>query len=178
MQAINGIVPDGKALVYKAREEAVQYEKMYGIKMPGKVIAERVAQTTHLSTIYMGKRPYGTSAIVASHDKISGFTLWMVEPSGQCYQYFGCASGRGKQLARNEIEKGGFKEMTCQEAVPKVMKILLKAQDEIKDQKMEVEISMISEATNFRHVVLSRADLDPLQKKTEEEIESEDVDMS
>ena len=32
----------------------------------------------------------------------------MVEPSGNCYQYYGCAQGRGKQLARNEIEKTKF----------------------------------------------------------------------
>ena len=36
----------------------------------------------------------------------------MIEPNGANYQYYGCASGRGKQLARNEIEKGKFREMT------------------------------------------------------------------
>lgn len=51
----------------------------------------------------------------------------MIEPSGASYEYYGCASGRGRQLARNEIEKRNFKEMTVTEALPQIAKILLKA---------------------------------------------------
>ena len=40
---MNGLIPDGKSLVFRAREEATQYEKMFGIKIPGKVLAERLA---------------------------------------------------------------------------------------------------------------------------------------
>ena len=58
---------------------------------------------------------------------MKGFQLYMIEPSGACYQYYGCASGRGKQYARNEIEKTKFGEMTVEEALPKVAKILLQA---------------------------------------------------
>lgn len=76
------MVPDGKSLVHKAREEADQYEKMYSVDMPGKILAERLALNVHQNTIYMGKRPYGTSAIIASYEKIGGLSLWMVEPSG------------------------------------------------------------------------------------------------
>ena len=55
------------------------------------------------------------------------FGLYMVEPSGTVYEYYGCASGRGKQLARNEIEKKNYREITVQEALPQIAKILLKA---------------------------------------------------
>jgi len=65
-----------------------------------------------MSTIYNGKRPFGSSMVMAAHDNMKGPTLWMIEPSGACYQYYGCASGRGRQLARNEIEKSNFREMT------------------------------------------------------------------
>ena len=51
----------------------------------------------------------------------------MIEPSGACYQYYGCASGRGKQLARNEIEKGNFTEKTVEESLPLVAKLILKS---------------------------------------------------
>ena len=51
----------------------------------------------------------------------------MIEPSGASYEYYGCASGRGKQLARNEIEKTNFNDMTVNEALPLIAKILLKA---------------------------------------------------
>jgi 20S proteasome subunit alpha 7 len=81
----------------------------------------------------------------------------MVEPSGSCYQYYGCASGRGKQFCRNEIEKTNFRDLTVEEALPKVAKILLNAQEEMKEKKQELELSYISESSQFRHKIMDRA---------------------
>ena len=61
-----------------------------------------------MQTIYNGYRPIGSSLIFAKHDTMKGRALYMIEPSGTCFQYYGCASGRGKQMARNEIEKNKF----------------------------------------------------------------------
>lgn len=88
-----------------------------------------------MSTVYASFRPFGTSLIMAAYDHLKGVGLYMVEPSGSCYEYYGCASGRGKQLARNEIEKTNFREMTVDEALPLIAKILLKAQEEMKEKK-------------------------------------------
>ena len=113
--------------MYRGREEAKQYNDNFGIKIPGQVIAERLANTTQMNTVYSYQRPYGSAVILASHDMMKGATLWMVEPAGTCYQYYGCAAGRGRQLARNEIEKGNFRELTVEQALPKVAKLLLKS---------------------------------------------------
>jgi 20S proteasome subunit alpha 7 len=88
-----------------------------------------------MSTVYASYRPFGTSLILAGHDTLKGFGLYMIEPSGSSFEYYGCASGRGKQLARNEIEKTNFREMTVEAALPLVTKILLKAQEEMKEKK-------------------------------------------
>ena len=40
---VNGLTPDGRALMYRSREEATQYEEMFGINIPGKTLAERIA---------------------------------------------------------------------------------------------------------------------------------------
>ena len=93
---------------------------------------------------------------------MKGAQLWMIEPSGQMFQYYGCSSGRGKQLCRNEIEKGKFREKTIEQALPLVSKMLLKAQDEMKEKKMELELSVLSEATKWQHKVLDRATCDQL----------------
>ena len=50
-------------------------------------------------------------------------------------------------MARNEIEKTKFREMTVEEAIPKIAKILLKCQEEMKDKKQELELSFISESS-------------------------------
>lgn len=36
------MIPDGKSLMFRAREEATQYEKMFGIRIPGNTLAERL----------------------------------------------------------------------------------------------------------------------------------------
>jgi len=157
---VNGLIPDGKSLMYRAREEAQQYEKMFGIKIPGSVLAERLGMRAQMNTVYASQRPYGTSMALATHDHLKGFGLFMIEPSGACFEYYGCASGRGKQLARNEIEKKNFREMNVQDALPHIVKILLKSQEEMKEKKQEIELSMISEETNFTHKIIDRAIVD------------------
>lgn len=40
---INGLTPDGRATIQRAREESSQYEGMFGIRIPGSVLADRMA---------------------------------------------------------------------------------------------------------------------------------------
>ena len=175
---VNGLVPDGKSLMFRAREEATQYEKMFGIRIPGHSLSERLGMRAQMNTIYASQRPYGSSVVLATHDHIKGLGLFMIEPSGACYEYYGCASGRGKQLARNEIEKKNFREMTVNEALPHIAKILLKSQEEMKEKKQEIELSIISDETKYNHRILDRVFVDQLTAKAAEEIENEQMEMA
>lgn len=125
--------------------------------------------------MYANYRPIGSAMIISSHDQIKGFGLFMLEPSGTLYEYYGCASGRGKQLARNEIEKTKFLEITVAEAVPIIAKILLKSQEEMKEKKQELEISIISEETKFLHKVLDREYVARLTTQAQQDIENEQM---
>lgn len=151
---------------------------MFGIKIPNHVLADRLAMQCQLSTVYSGKRPYGTSLVIAGHDSVKGLGLYMVEPSGACFEYYGCASGRGKQLARNEIEKANFRGMTVEQALPLIAKILLKSQEEMKEKKQELELSVLSEGTGYQHKILDRARVDALTAAALQEIENDQMDMS
>ena len=177
LQVVNGLVPDGRALMYRGREEAKQYNDNYGIKIPGMVIAERLANVTQMNTVYSSARPYGSTVVLACHDMMKGATLWMVEPAGTCYQYYGCAAGRGRQLARNEIEKTNFRELSVEESLPKVAKLLLKAQDEMKEKKQELELSVLTEGNNWVNKILDRPTCDALRQAALAEIENEDDNM-
>lgn len=64
--------------------------------MPGAVLAERLGLRAQMNTIYASQRPFGTSVALATYDSIKGLGLYMIEPSGASYEYWGCASGRGK----------------------------------------------------------------------------------
>jgi len=176
---VNGLVPDGKSMMYRAREEALQYEKMFGIRIPGNTLAERLGMRAQMNTVYASQRPYGTSVILASFDSLKGLGLFMVEPSGACYEYYGCASGRGKQLARNEIEKKNFRSMSVQEALPHIAKILLKSQEEMKEKKQELELSiLIEEGAAYSHKILDRVFVNQLTEQAAKEIEDELMEIA
>ena len=174
---INGVIPDGRNMVDEARKEVSQYKDHFGIECPGYVLADRLANKYQQHTAYNGYRPVASSLILANHHAMKGFALFMIEPSSSCFQYFGCSSGRGKQMARNEIEKGGFRDLTVEESLPKIAKILLKCQEEMKDKKQELELSILTEGTDFKHKILDRATIDRLTNVAKQEIQGEDVDM-
>lgn len=123
--AVTGLIPDGRALVERAKEECASFQKQYGIPITGKVLAERIGQVVHFNTYNLSARPYGCAVIIASFDPINGPALNLIDSSGQCFGYFGCAAGKGRQIARNEIEKLGPKNMACKEAAFHFVKMYL-----------------------------------------------------
>eukprot|EP00826_Nyctotherus_ovalis_P018566 TRINITY_DN1556_c0_g1_i8.p1 TRINITY_DN1556_c0_g1~~TRINITY_DN1556_c0_g1_i8.p1 ORF type:complete len:207 (-),score=60.49 TRINITY_DN1556_c0_g1_i8:53-673(-) len=122
---VTGLIPDGRALVWSARSESNSYYEFHGIPIPGKVLADRVAAVIHQHTMQSWYRPYGVVVIIASHDEFNGSALHMIDASGQCYGYFGCAAGKERQMARNEIEKLSPKDHSCKEAAFELAKICL-----------------------------------------------------
>lgn len=66
--------------------------------------------------------------------------------------------------------------MTVEQALPVVAKILIKAQEEMKDKKQELELSILTESTQWRHKVLDRATVDTLTANALQEIENEEME--
>jgi 20S proteasome subunit alpha 7 len=79
-------------------------------------LSQRLANYIQAHTLYSHVRPFGSGLLIASYDK-TGPRLYMIEPSGVCYGYFGCALGKARQAAKTELEKLNLKEMTCREVV-------------------------------------------------------------
>ena len=67
--------------------------------------------------------------------------------------------------------------MTVEEALPKVAQILLKAQQEMKDKKQELELSYISEKTAFKHRIMDRTLVDQVTEAAQRALKAEDVEM-
>ncbi len=63
-------------------------------------------------------RPFGISTILGGIDsETEEAQLYMIEPSGVFWGYHGCAIGKGRQLAKTEIEKLDLQQLTVREAV-------------------------------------------------------------
>ncbi|KAG1183571.1 hypothetical protein G6F35_015310 [Rhizopus arrhizus] len=68
-------------------------------------------------------RPFGTSTIVATMTEKEQPSLYMIEPSGVYWGYRGCAVGKGKSVAKTEIEKLDLENMTVREAVNEITRM-------------------------------------------------------
>ena len=64
-----------------------------------------------------GSRSLGVGVILGGYDR-DGPQLYVVEPSGITYRYFAAAIGKGKQVAKTEIEKLKLSGMTCRKGSP------------------------------------------------------------
>mmetsp|Transcript_1505 Transcript_1505/g.5155 ORF Transcript_1505/g.5155 Transcript_1505/m.5155 type:complete len:251 (+) Transcript_1505:196-948(+) len=145
--ACGGLVPDGRQVVNRTRAEASNYKSFYGDLIPGKVLCDRVASYKHLFSLYWSVRPFGVCSLLGCYDK-DGPALFMLEPSGVSYKYFGTAVGKGRQTAKTEIEKLNLKEMTCREGVVEVAKIIYGVHDDVKDKNFELELGWVCDESD------------------------------
>lgn len=82
-----------------------------------KILNERISSYIHAYTLYSAVRPFGVSIILAAYSPATGSEMYLIEPSGSSYGYFGCATGKAKQAAKTEIEKLKLAEMDIEELI-------------------------------------------------------------
>jgi len=148
--AIAGLSADGRQLVNKSRDEAVDYRNFYGSAIPGSILAKRVAGYVHMHTLYWYLRPFGCAVMLASFDQAP--ELHLIEPSGDFARYFATAEGKHKQAAKSELEKLPLETITCEQAVTEIAKIIYRLHDDIKDKEFELQLTWVCEASDRKHV--------------------------
>jgi len=148
--ATAGLVADARQLVRRGRAEANNYRASYGDSIPGRVVCDRLSGFVQAYTLYGSVRPFGCSILLGCMDK-RGPQLFMIEPSGTSWGYFGCAIGKGSRAAKTEIEKLKLSEMTAREAVFAAAKLIYSVHDDIKDKAFELELSWVCAETNGQH---------------------------
>ncbi|KAJ3289111.1 N-terminal nucleophile aminohydrolase [Rhizoclosmatium globosum] len=148
--ATAGLLADTRHIVSRTREEAQQYRDFYKSAIPGKVIADRVAGYVQAYTLYSSVRPFGVSTILATMDK-TGPGLFVVEPSGVHHGYFGAAVGKGRSVAKTELEKLKLTQLSAREAVKEAARIIYALHDEVKDKDFELELSWVCEESGGKH---------------------------
>lgn len=149
--AFAGLQADGKVLAGRAQDEARNYHDVYGDLVPGTILSERMGRFLHLFALYGSVRPFGASVLLAVYD-MNGPQVYLLEPSGQVNRYFGTAIGKGKQQAKTEIEKLNLSEMTCEEGVKALARIIYTVHDEAKDKEFELQMSWVCDASGRKHV--------------------------
>ncbi|KCV68430.1 hypothetical protein H696_04724 [Fonticula alba] len=180
--AAAGLLADARALVSRFREEYDHFKEFNSTVITGRVLCGRVARFAHAYTLHSSVRPFGVTALLASHSKENGPELFMIEPSGVAMRYFACAAGKGRQAARTELEKLDWMQLTAVEAVTHVIRILHIAHESNKEKPFDIDVSWICEQSDYKHEFVpdhifqeaQRAALEALQPEDDFDDEMED----
>lgn len=140
-----GIFADCKHIISRAREECQNWRENFNKEIPGERLADRLSQFMQVHTLYGSVRPFCCTMILASQDPMipGGSGLWMMEPTGLCHRHKACAAGKGRMLARSELEKLSFGELSLEDAIDHVARILILSHDASKDKPYDLEISYL-----------------------------------
>lgn len=169
---IAGVSADGRAIIDRAQGEASNYKSMYGDAIPGSVLADRVASYVHVFNLYWYVRPFGVCTMLACYDH-KGPQLYMIDPAGTCHKYFGCATGKGRQGAKNELSKLKLSEMTTKEATFAAAKIMHQVHDG--EKGFELEVAIISDETGRVFKRVEKEALAEAEAAAKAAIEAEDM---
>ncbi|ETW84575.1 threonine protease [Heterobasidion irregulare TC 32-1] len=169
--ATAGLLADGRHIARVASEEARGSREYHNGPVSIEPIAKRVGGYVQAYTLYSSVRPFGISTILGGVDK-NGPALFVVEPSGVFYGYHGAAVGKGRQLAKTELEKLKLSELSTREAVLEAARIIYLVHDDAKEKEFELEMSWIGDETGGRHVPVPQDLFDEADRKAREALET------
>ncbi|WWC85512.1 uncharacterized protein L201_000376 [Kwoniella dendrophila CBS 6074] len=177
-----GLLADGKHLTRRAREEASSFRENYNSPVSVQILSDRISAYLQAYTCYGSVRPFGLSSIIGGVDK-TGSKLFCIEPSGVYYGYRAVAVGKGKALAKTELEKIVNKDLesqqsgnvesslTCKQAIDEVARIIYLVHDDNKDKEFELELTWICEESGNKHALVPEELLKSAEEKAKAALE-------
>eukprot|EP01084_Bolivina_argentea_P207229 353613_1 len=102
---VTGRLPDARALIYKSRQIAAEFQFDNGYQIPVKHLANEVANYNQVFTQHAWKRVPGVSLLYCAIDDEIGPRLYMVDPAGSCYGYHAVSTGTKEQEGMSTLEK-------------------------------------------------------------------------
>ncbi|KIY73758.1 20S proteasome subunit [Cylindrobasidium torrendii FP15055 ss-10] len=169
--ATAGFLADGRTIATRARDESAGYRQTYLTPPPLKTLADRLGLYVQAYTLYSSVRPFGISTILGSVDK-DGPQLYVIEPSGVFFGYHGAAVGKGRQLAKTELEKIDLANISTRQAVKEAARIIYLVHDDAKEKEFELEMSWIGDESNGLHQPVPKDLFDEAEKAAKESLEN------
>lgn len=106
---VTGRIADGKAFLYRARQEAAEFWYNNGYDIPLSSLAKRLADIAQLTTQYIGSRPFGVAVILCGmelgDDGVYSPKCYKIDPAGSYLGWFATACGQKETEAINFLEK-------------------------------------------------------------------------
>ena len=101
----------------------------------------------------------------------------MIENSGNFYEYYTTATGKGRQIVKANVEKDNFalRNKTVNEGINDALKIIIKSYEG--EKETEYDVGVINEGTKFKHQVIDKNFVADAVKKVKEDIKNEKMDV-
>ena len=175
--AICGLIPDGRNIISRAKLEASTYLKNYGIDISGQILTERLSIYVHAHTCHWSVRPFGCCVLISSFDKDGKYHLFMLENSGNFFEYFSCAHGKGRQFVKAEVEKDNFKirNLNVKDGLDQALNIIIKSYEG--EKETEYDVGVISNETNGKAILIDKEILREKVEKIKKEVKEEKSKM-
>lgn len=164
----SGLGPDGRHFVNRGRDEAQSFKSLYKSPITLEGLISRLGYYVQAYTCYNSVRPFGINAIVAGVDK-KGPALYMVEPSGTYWGYFGAATGKGRQAAKAELEKLNLPNITVDQAVKEAARIIHITHEDNKEKEYELEMTWVCAKSGNVHAPVPQELVQEARKAAEED---------
>jgi proteasome alpha subunit len=167
--ATSGLVADARVLIDRARIEAQINRLTYDESISVKELVKRVCDFKQQYTQYGGVRPFGVSLLIAGIDKETH--LYETDPSGALLEYKATATGAGRSVVMEYLEKEYRDDMTLDEAIIMSMVAMGKAiEGKISPESIEMGIIRV-EDKRFKQLTID--EMRPYIEKANEIIEKE-----
>ena len=102
---ISGLIPDGRLMVARAREEASSFSYEFGYPIPVELLVKKIAYMNQMGTQYAGMRLPGAALLVIGYDGDGNQELFKVDPAGHYAKFKAVSSGNKQHEALNNLEK-------------------------------------------------------------------------
>mmetsp|Transcript_32607 Transcript_32607/g.45247 ORF Transcript_32607/g.45247 Transcript_32607/m.45247 type:complete len:250 (-) Transcript_32607:182-931(-) len=162
--AVAGITADANILINNARLSAQRYTFTYDEPIPVEQLVQHLCDTKQGYTQYGGLRPFGVSFLFAGWDEHYGFQLYQSDPSGNYGGWKATAIGANNQAAQSILRQDYKEDITLDEALKLVIKVLSKTMDstELTADKLELTSVTKTESGEVKYHVFTEKDMEPL----------------
>lgn len=163
--AVAGLTADANILINTCRLAAQRYRMTYQEAVPVEQLVRQVCDNKQGYTQFGGLRPFGVSLLYAGWDEVRGYQLYQSNPSGNYGGWKATAIGANHQGAQNLLKQEYKEDLSLQEAIQLLMKVLSKTLDSTALTPEKVELATIvhdTETSAVLYHIYDEKELKPL----------------